>query len=259
MSAPITKLPATVSGTASLIRPSFSAGLLLQDDDLTQIVAYVRDMSRRFFRTLFGCGVMCGFEITSTVECGKLKIVVGQGLALDCEGDIIELRQPQTIEIDPTCGLPIPPEVWISICHKERSCAPRDVLCSDTEGDTASTATRIREGYEIQLLAERPKCVCGCCERKAHAEDEPKPEDASANAEDEREGQREGFLARPRDPCYSEHYAGKCACDCECECVLLARLSYVKGQGDVASDVAIDYDVRRFVRPALIRDPLAGI
>lgn len=258
MSAPITKLPATVSGTASLIRPSFSAGLLLQDDDLTQIVDYVRDMSRLLYRTLFGCGVMCGFKITATVECGKLKIVVGQGLALDCEGDIIELRQPQTIEIDPTCGLPIPPEVWISICHKERSCAPRDVLCSDTEGDTASTATRIREGYEIQLLAERPKCVCGC-ERKVLREGEPETQVSRAPVEDEREGQRQGFLATPDDPCYREHYEGACACDCECECVLLARLRYYKGKDNEASEVMIDYDVRRFVRPALIRDPLTDI
>ena len=38
MNATSTKLPAPVIGNASLIRPQFSPGLLLQDDDLTQVL-----------------------------------------------------------------------------------------------------------------------------------------------------------------------------------------------------------------------------
>src|SRR5262245_50632254 len=95
------KLGETKSGLSSLVRPRFTEGLLLQDDDLTTGVTYTRELSRMMFRALFGCGVVCGLGVCKAwLECCKLKIAVARGLALDCAGDPVELPKAETIEID---------------------------------------------------------------------------------------------------------------------------------------------------------------
>src|ERR1700754_1738163 len=105
------------TGNATLVRPRFSPGLLLRDDDLTQGVAYTRDLSRLLFRSLFGCGVICGLKVGQpTVKCGKLEIAVEAGVALNCCGDPIEVPDGQPpISVDPTCGAPLPGMLWVTI------------------------------------------------------------------------------------------------------------------------------------------------
>jgi len=233
-----TTLPITLAGKASLVRPQFSPGLLLQDDDLTLAVDYARDVDRLLFRTLLGCGVLCGFKVTAAIVCGKLQIIVEKGLALDCRGDVVELPTSQTLEFDPSCGTTIPPEVWVSICHKVQSCAPRDALCSPPDGEVQPTYTRLREGYEIKVADSAPIGYCGC---------EPQDGGDESDCCD--------FIASPDDPCYEDHYQGKCPCDCQCgDCVILAKVTYDNNDGQIT--VEVDHSVRRFIRPVLMRDPL---
>ena len=65
-----------VEGKSTLVRPRFSTGLLLRDDDLTVGVDYTRELSRLLFQSLFGCGVVCGLRVSVTLECGKLLVTV---------------------------------------------------------------------------------------------------------------------------------------------------------------------------------------
>jgi len=241
-----TKPLASVQGKSSLIRPLFSPGLLLQDDDLTQLVDYQREMNRLLLRSMLGCGVLCGLEVTKPrIECCKLKMDVQKGVALDPLGDVIELPETRTVEIDISCCEPKLSDVfWVVICHKEQPCAPRDVLCASEDGDAPPVYTRMRDGYEIQVLDAKPEGCCAC---------EVSGRQGTGTCCD--------HIATPEDPCYQAHYAGLCACACTCECIVLARVAYeyiVQNDAKVITPV-VDHRVRRFVRPVLMKDPLAPL
>lgn len=216
-----TKLP---KGLASLTRPKFNAGQFLQDDDLTQIIAYTQGLSSLLFRSMLGCGVLCGLKVSAVYACRKLTVTVARGVALACDGSVIELPADQSFVIDPTCGEPIPPEIWVALCRYEQPCAPRETQCADEDDMASSAMSRVREGYEIKIYDARPENVCGCDPHKAG--------DAS---------------------CYESHVAGECACGCTCGCVMLARVDF---EMDSETPVAVDHSVRRFIRPALLPDPL---
>src|ERR1700754_407170 len=148
------------TGNATLVRPRFSPGLLLRDDDLTQGVSYTRDLSRLLFRSLFGCGVICGLKVTPSFQCGKLIVAVEAGLALDCCGDPVQVPEGQKITVDPSCGAELPGELWVLIRHTDKCCAPRQTVCSGEDEDSPSACTRERDGFEIRLVAELPEGVC---------------------------------------------------------------------------------------------------
>lgn len=283
------KITEPVQGTSDLVRPRYTPGLLLQDEDLTQAVDYTRDLSRLLFRSLFGCGVVCGLKVEAAEKCGKLHITVDPGIALDCLGDPVQIKSTETITIDPTCGKPPPESMCVVVRRREKSCAPRPAACAGDDDEQASAATRIRDGFELRVLSECPACGCGCapCDTAEPpapppAEAPPPPEvillesttgyqpkanvvgaplktsadttGASAQAKIQREGHDCG-CANPADPCYADHYAGKCACCCESDWVSLARV-FRKKEGEKNAVWQVDHSVRRFIRPVLVQDPL---
>lgn len=161
------------TGNSALIRPRYTAGLMLQDDDLTQAVTYTRDLNRLLFRSLLGCGVICGLVVKVDESCGKVTITIAPGVALDCAGDALQLTAPQTFVLDPTCKT-LPPSMCIVIRYHERSCLPRSSSCSQ-EADGGSGATRINEGYELRVISACPDCGCGCGTRVIDAAPVPTP------------------------------------------------------------------------------------
>lgn len=269
-------------GLSSLVRPHFTEGLLLQDDDLTTGVSYTRELSRMMFRTLFGCGVLCGLRVSEPVlECGKLKIGVAKGSALSCIGDPIELPKPQTIEID-ECKFTVGDELWIGLRQNEKCCAPRTAVCSPDEDDPPSVCTRERDGWELCAFATRPPCSCGCAQlappqvdtvegSSEFAEATPAapatavaaPATGGRGNEGTGEPAKEPWPA-PNTPClcnqrtgkgacYDKFYGGECPCDCcDCEWIVLAKIARPAESGAWT----VDHSVRRFVRPVLMRDPL---
>ncbi len=247
-----TKLPAQVCGTGSLLRPLFAAGQLLQEDDLTQIVEYMRSQSRLMFRCLFGCGVMCGFDVTSRLDgSGNLRVDVTPGVAIGGQGDPIEMPDAQTIVYDPALN-PIPAEMWLWISISDRSCAPRDTLTSDTTGVAGQSAnSRARNAYKLTLGASCPSGLCACGEAAVQVAAPPDDRAAVAPATNANDSQanQSAILASASDPCYEAHYNGSSE-DCNGDSVLLAKLTF-----DQKGGPKIDYSVRRFVRPALIREP----
>lgn len=157
------KLAKPIRSLTSLVRPKYSPGLLLQDDDLTTAVSYTRNLSRMLFRTLFGCGVLCGLEVdVPTIDkCGKLRTGIAKGVALSCAGDPIEVPGEQEVVIDP-CDTELPCALWFAVKHIETCCVPRTAQCPPDEDEPPSTCTRDRDGFEIRVFPERPPCSCGC-------------------------------------------------------------------------------------------------
>lgn len=226
------KLPQVI-GASQLVRPSYSPGLMLQDDDLRQAVDYTRDLSRLLFKNLFGCGVICGFKVTLEPGPCNGQVVIEPGVAIDGNGDPVELKDKQTIEL----ATDIPDETWVTIRRRDIHCLKRDLACVADDDDTAMVTTRIRDGYEIRLVRTRPDERCGCIRNDDPSKAQPRQAKAPAD-----------------DACYKGHYGGDCSCGCGtgADDVVLARI--YRNAEKKALDV--DHGARRFIRPALIVDPL---
>ena len=156
------KTYASQQGLSTLERPRYSAGLLLEDDDLTAAVTYTRNMMRLMFRSLFGCGVICGLDVTAQLTCNgtRVEVTVGKGVALECLGDPIEIPKAVKVTYDADCD-PLPEWLWVTVCYIEKNCRPKDVSCSpDEHGQIVQT--RVMDGYEVRVYPKRPKCACSC-------------------------------------------------------------------------------------------------
>jgi hypothetical protein len=238
----------TETGPSTLGRAKFGPGMLLQHDDLEQLSTYTRDLNRLMFSSLFGCGVVCGLVVSATEDCHKVTVKVEGGLALDGQGDPIDVPKLQSVEIDEQCAGEIPPSLWVVLRGTEKCCAPRTALCGGDEDESASTCTRVRDYFEIRIEGSRPGCLCGG--------PEPDPKKPSKEPAEQPCG-----CADPGQPAQKDHYEGKGCCGCVncanggCDDVLLARLDRtLDGQNPVWK---ADHSVRRFVRPVLMRDPQA--
>jgi hypothetical protein len=231
-----------VTGTSTLVRPRFEPGMLLQHDDLEQVSSYTRELNRLMFRSLFGCGVVCGLVVKTDHNCGKDIAVIGAGLALDCRGDPIYVPSDEPIVINDDCDPNLESPLWVVLCRTSKRCAPRTAMCPSDEEETSSVCTRERDGYEIRIVRQKPNCICYC--------KPPIRQPAFAS---------ECRCVDPTLPCYTDHYAGICGCNCDespggscdCDCILLATLN----RDSERTPWKADHHLRRFVRPVLMRDP----
>lgn len=265
-------------GDGSLVRPRYSPGLMLQDDDLTAAVTYTRELNRLLFRSLLGCGVICGLKVTCEDKCGKLTIAIAAGLAIDCCGDPVALAGTQTFVLDPSCK-PLPDSMCIVLRGHERSCLPRSSACPSGD-DNGCTTTRINEGWELRILTDCPECGCGCAPAAVPA---PAPAPAPTMARASKAAAKKtsttastntaantggATAAAPVDchcidltdpvaqACYQDHYDAKCSCCTDCEWITLARV-YQTTLSDGTVKHWIDHSVRRLIRPVLMRDQVA--
>jgi hypothetical protein len=220
--------------------------MLLQHEDLELLNSYTQNLSRLMFRSFFGCGVICGLAVKTESKCGKLFISVESGVALTCLGDPVWV--PEKIEFAPSdnCDTDLGDQLWVVLCRTLKCCGPRTSVCESGDEEGAAVCTREVEGYEIRVETSR-KCFCGC------------PDDDSTI---DTRFESECKCVDPDSPCYADHYKGICGCscgdcsDCDCNCIILARLDN-KPDAAGADNWSVDHGVRRFVRPVLMRDPLA--
>ena len=246
-----------------LVRPRYSPGLILEDSDLTAAVDYTRDLSRLLFRSLFGCGVVCGLRVGVEKVDLELKVTVAAGLALDGCGDPIHLISPATIRLGSRDGVlpqadPLPKHrnFWVVLCGGEKHCAPRDLVCDADELDSHTQQTRIRSTALVSIVFERPKCLCQCEAPPADFEGK----DEVAYYRDRTKAQLAAAAGQGAD-CHKQHEErtdcasdGGCGagCDCGC-CVLLARVHWFD---DKNAWGAVHRGERRFLRPTFGPDPL---
>ena len=264
--------PVVHAGTSILMKPRFSPGLLLRDDDLNQGVDYTRDLSRLLFRTLLGCGVVCGLKVSSEFKCQQLVVSVAEGVALDCHGDPIHVPTTQLIPIDGSCGQAIPDDIWVIIKRTEKCCAPRTASCSCDDEETPSVCTRERDGYEIRIVPQPPDCACGCTDEKTMKLIAAPPAAPAApnGAAKNKAGKKADVEVKTADvhecccvdssrDCYKDYREGTCGCDCADCCCEWIVLAYLKRDTSIKDDQVWQphHSVRRFVRPLLMCDPVA--
>lgn len=235
-----TKLRA--SGRNQLVRPRFSPGLMLEDTDLTQGVDYVRELNRLMFRSLLGCGVVCGLKVTLHDSCCIPEIRIAPGLALTGCGDPIHVPAQQVIVLDPSLG-GVPNKLWVVLSRREYACMPRESGCSVDEDPGDTVRTRLADGFEIRLIGHEAsrKGACGCAE--------PVPGQSDEDAE------------KARLACYQHRADGECECDCASDVVILGLFEDIEAakatpQAKTGQGKQADHRVRRFVGPELMRDPL---
>lgn len=232
---------ATHKGTSTLVRPKFGPGMLLEHGDLELLPTYTRDLSRMLFRSLFGCGVVCGLHVDVSDHCGKVRITIACGLAIDCEGDPVYVPETQNVDVDLTCGGQTSINgLFVVLCGTTKCCAPRTSMCAAEDDDGPPVCTRERDMFEVRVLEKADGC--GCLEP---------PENDQQRSDCK--------CVDPTHPCYVAHYEGRCGCadatddkhcECHCECVVLARVF----RTGIDKPWDVDHSVRRFVRPVLMRD-----
>lgn len=270
-------------GTSTLVRPRFSPGLLLQDTDLNSAVDYGRTLMQLVLRNLFGCGVICGFEVTGCVDkCNVLQVTVGRGLALDCVGNPIELTTAQSLKVAEKCAPELPCDIWVVIRSRECNSSPREVSCAPEDGSTSTVCTRVCDGYEIRLLTELPECICGCVHERHEPPERCEPHERTPEqkatldrlerrqppweeCDEEERKRRSREMHEGARRCDRDHRLGVCNCACCCDWVLLARLLCCEernereerdGRGE-RREYRVDHTVRRFIRPVLSYDFMA--
>jgi hypothetical protein len=258
-----------------LERPRYSPGLILEDSDLTAAVDYTRALNRLLFRSLFGCGVVCGLTVSIGTDCG-LQVTVAPGLALDGCGDPLQLAGPVTLELGrregvlPAQGTEGPPErtreFWVVACASEKPCAPRTLVCDGDDLDGTRQPTRTRATTEISVSFTAPQCACGCKPPGKETENgKREPSAKSSLLGDSVQSPLEVLdphgchKAHREDPgCPADCGCGS-ACSCGC-CVLLARVQWVETRlSPQGGWTAVHDGVRRFIRPLLLPDPMAAI
>lgn len=288
-----TKVPST------LVRPQYSQGLLLNDDDLTQAVDYTRELNRLLFRSLLGYGVISGLLVKPSMPCGKLEITVEPGVALDCHGDALHLPADCKIGVNTACTTPPLSRLWVVARRHQKYCAPRGVVCAPDDDDAASAFTRIHDGVEIAVIKEWPACVCGCKPPEQAQAPAAAPKDngqkdngndPATPAADPAAAGKAGKTVKgakiengnatastqapapapvdpkciakassPCDPCYKKHYGGIYD-PCCAECGGASEWLML-AQLDFQTDGSwkADHVVRRFIRPLLMVDPQIAI
>jgi hypothetical protein len=246
-------------GRGSLVRPRYSPGLLLEDEDLTTAVTYTQSSLRLVLRSLFGCGVVCGLAVEGLYTCErrKVQITIHKGVALDCQGNVIDVCRDEVLEYDPGCK-PVPDKLWVAVCYAERPCMPSRVSCCE-EDEEKVVDRRILDAYDIRIYREQPECACACGKAQTVAkkeEDKCCGDQAVSNGADSASvaanggGTMDGLpTARPKDPCdcYKAHNEGLCACDCSGTCVVVGWIV-----PDAGEKWKFAKDAQRFVRPMLL-------
>lgn len=203
----------------SLVKPIFGQGMLLEPEDLNQIVDYSSDLNRMLFQALFGCGVVCGLNVSIESDSEKLWLVVSPGVAISGSGDPIQIPKTCKIVLDTMDGTE---SRWVVLRRKEKRCELKPVVCAFDQ-DTQRLSTRIKIGFEIVMYPELPTHVCSCHEGN--------------------------------EKCYEDHLQGKCSCDSNQDGVVLAKISHKKAEGESSKEKIIaDPSVRRYVRPILAKD-----
>ncbi|HJQ36743.1 MAG TPA: hypothetical protein VKB93_06370 [Thermoanaerobaculia bacterium] len=245
-----------IKGTSGLERARFGPGMLLRHDDLEQLNIYPRELSRLLFRSLFGCGVVCGLVVPPPEDkCDRIWIQVRSGLALDCSGNPIHVpKDTEPFSFDPAkCK---DNRVYVVLCGTVTGCSPRTSACASDDEESSPAPSREKDGYEIRIVRDLRGCICACLE-------EPATEPAQNPATGVPAREDKCLCVDPTLKCYQAHYAGKCCddvdngkgndCGCCCDCVLLARLDKSDN-----GKWTVSHGVRRFVRPVLMRDPVAA-
>ena len=133
---------------ANLERPNFFSGQLLTAEELEQEQAYFRERLRRHNRLVHGWGIVSGLEVSPAGGC---DVTVSPGYALDPSGEEVVVPEPAHLDVCAAGGLGEGRSAYLAVRYAEEGISPIPV-----EGD-APAYSRIREGFELAVLAQHPQ------------------------------------------------------------------------------------------------------
>ena len=267
---------------------NFKNGMIVTADDLGAAMMYPVALMQTVNRAVFGCGVVCGFELRPDPElCGRkgpcdpcakdgtegnrqaypnFVVEIGRGAALDCAGLPIEICKPVRFDIAPeSCGCDSQGgTVCILARRVSASEAPRGNCC-----DTGAVpqCSRQRDHVEIRAFTpdKLPHQVCmrapdrpkddGCGNGQTSDDAYPAPSvpatPSAPTAARGRETREEVIVTGSRRPslCDCLKTCGDCDC-CGEGWVLLGCVTLCEGGILVDSfDGDRAYRMRRWIKP----------
>lgn len=142
-------------------RLNYFTGQFLAERDFRLEQDYLIGKHRQHNRFLHGWGTVCGLKVVQhpTPECRDRFVVIEPGLALDCCGREIAVREEVYVDLA-RCLAPVNPDegvlpgrnLLISICYAECKTEHVPALYSECGCEEGSCEpSRVREGYEVKV------------------------------------------------------------------------------------------------------------
>jgi hypothetical protein len=144
-------------------RNRYFNGKLLDAPHLALEQDYGRGSDAQLANLVLGAGVLCGLEVAAVSSGSEVGVRVSAGVALDGWGRRIVVPDVDIVPLNVTddCGeplgpdVPVPPELVVRLCYRERQAQLMPALASDPsgEGNEATEAGEWIESYRIDVRA----------------------------------------------------------------------------------------------------------
>lgn len=169
------KVNEALCGYSPLKRTRYFHGMLLSDRDFREEQLYHVEKLKKLNRSLWGWGVICGLELTEDKHgCG---IVVQPGMALDCNGNLIDVCERFPLDLSKVCcegkksGYPQTKEEceaaeeeaktkerYVCLRYKQWDDSPVPVYIPGADCEQrVCEHSRVREGFCIELVESCPR------------------------------------------------------------------------------------------------------
>ena len=176
------------SNAPHLDRLNYFYGQMLGAGDLRTEQAFFREKIKLLNRCLHGYGTVCGLAVGPSPApqdpCPPAPddpppagpwLVIGTGMALDCEGNEIVIRHPQIVDLWHTLPAaerdrsdPAGQRVYVSLCYAEQAIEPVRPVLPDACGTMPGTVHgKLRDSFRVRVSIDPPADDrrCGtCCE-----------------------------------------------------------------------------------------------
>lgn len=231
------KLYPKTTRKTNILSTKFTDGMVVEESDLTTAQQYPVDLMSTLFKAYFGCGIVCGFNVTMHPEpsgrTDKTKCIkVHPGTAIDCHGYPFRLCEEVIMKFEPKpCPESSEPvTIYIAARRKQEGEQGREISddkCSS--GKPKCKPSRLRDMVVVKSFSENelPDNLC-----RITADHPADPGDINNE---------------------SSGHSTACECmkECPCDCcgkswVLLARIEYIETECSVR---CIDKSTRRYVKP----------
>jgi len=148
----------------SFQRNRYFYGKLLTVKDFEDEQKYFIEKQRLINRLIHGEGVVCGLKVEEVKDKSNF-IRITPGVAIDCCGREIVVPEPVEIDLSKKVSLEEFGEGdtitrWVTIYYNACGKEPVPVYSADSSCEETCCYSRIMEGYEIDILKEKPEeCV----------------------------------------------------------------------------------------------------
>ena len=244
----------------ALTRTKFFHGMLLTDE------TYHRESLKRLNRHLWGAGIVCGLEVRKLNKKDTgLCIKVSPGMALDCDGNVIDVCKSVTLDLAEVCKEAYPdgcaPEdikpitKYLVIRYDEIVADPQPVHtpdddCTPAGGSPKCEGSKYREGFCLEFRDECPDCP-PCGEKDEEEKDGVVSTLLKLEASTRDDEEVAAELEKRKSDCMDSPPCSDCHCDDGA--VGLAKLVIDCDKNTVEVDTE-DCDCRQFVwSPRLIQ------